>query len=123
MKNSERVREFHEVMGAPVRRRPDLATAEERELRKRLITEERDELFEALDAEDVIGVADALADLLYVTYGTAVQFGIPIEAVFREVHRSNITKRGGTKDEGGKFLKPSWYQPPDIWSILKSRLR
>ena len=71
-----------------------------------LIDEERDELKLALDAGDVVKVADALADILYVVYGTADTYGIPIDACFREVHRSNMAKL----DENGK--------PMHSWRVL-----
>lgn len=87
------VEEFHETFGLPVRReKAEVGTVEERELRVRLIAEEATEFVEACDREDLIEMADALADLLYVTYGAAIQFGIPLDSVVEEVHRSNMTK-------------------------------
>jgi predicted HAD superfamily Cof-like phosphohydrolase len=118
MKNSEKVAEFHRVMGFPVREVLSLGGPLERDLRVRLIREEFAELQDALDAEDIIEVADALADLLYVVYGSALQFGIPIDAVLAEVHRSNMTKGDGLIDAGGKKLKGPSYKRPDIAGIL-----
>lgn len=90
-------------------------------LRKKLIREEQDELFEALDQKNLPEAADALADLLYVVYGTASALGINMEPVFDEVHRANIQKREGPIREDGKQLKPKNWQPPQIKPILKEQ--
>ena len=66
-------------------------------------------------------VGDAVADLLYVTYGTAVSCGIDIEPIFREVHRSNMTKVGGTRRDDGKWIKPDDYSPAQIEPLLKQQ--
>jgi predicted HAD superfamily Cof-like phosphohydrolase len=93
-----------------------------REIRCALIEEEAAEFREALEADDLVEVADAVADLLYVVYGAAVTFGIPIDEVFAEVHRSNMTKLGtdGTPiyREDGKVLKGPSYEPPDVLGVL-----
>lgn len=68
---------------------------------------------------DLIGAIDAIADLLYVVLGTAVEFGIDIEPFFDEVHRSNMTKIGGAVREDGKRLKPPHYEPPNLAPILR----
>jgi predicted HAD superfamily Cof-like phosphohydrolase len=120
--HTDMVREFHEAMDLPARTTPDLGTGDERALRVRLIMEETRELIEALFAGDIVAVADALADLDYVVQGTAVQFGIPQREVFAEVHRSNMTKRGGVKDAGGKLMKPAWYERPNLEPIILQAL-
>lgn len=93
-----------------------------KELRCALVEEETAELRAAVEADDVIGIADALADLLYVTYGAALTFGIPIEAVFAEVHRSNMTKldQDGAPiyRADGKVMKGPNYSPPVLLPIL-----
>src|SRR5262249_982854 len=99
----EMVKEFHAKFDVSDSRVPDINR--HRSLRLALIDEERRELGVALDSDDVVGVADALADLLYVVIGSALQWGIPIERVFAEVHRSNMTKEGGGKRADGKILK------------------
>lgn len=113
------VREFHEAfeLGAPVTLEVETFPAE---LRIRLIEEEASEFAVAARAGDVIGVLDALCDLLYVTYGAAVSLGVDIEPFFNEVHRSNMAKVGGTRRPDGKWLKPADWQPPDLARILKS---
>jgi len=112
----EMVREFHAKFGVQDSAVPDIS--QHRELRLKLIDEELLELREALAANDVVGVADGLADLLYVTIGAGRQWGIPLEAVFSEVHRSNMTKEGGGKREDGKILKGPGYEPPDVAGVL-----
>lgn len=112
---------FHrtfDIMIGPGPTIPDEAT---RALRVRLIEEEFHELQDALAREDVTAVAKELADLLYVVYGTAVSCGIDMEPVFREVHRSNMTKVGGHKRADGKWVKPSTYSPAELEAILGSQ--
>lgn len=112
------VAEFHrtfDIAQKPVPTIPDEAT---RGLRVRLIQEEFDELQEALRGRDPVAVAKELADLLYVVYGTAVSCGIDMEPVFREVHRSNMSKVGGHKREDGKWVKPATYSPACLDPIL-----
>jgi NTP pyrophosphatase (non-canonical NTP hydrolase) len=110
------VRAFHIMTGQTDSPTPDIG--QHRDLRISLIAEEFKELRETLDANDVIGVSDALADLLYVVIGSALQWGIPIERVFEEVHRSNMTKTGGAKRADGKILKGSNYSPPDLSFVV-----
>lgn len=115
------VEEFHskfELRTAPAPAIPDEAT---RQLRVRLIQEEFDEVKEALARQDLNGIAKELADLLYVVYGTAVSYGIDMDPVFREVHRSNLSKVGGYKRGDGKWVKPSTYSPAQIDPILTSQ--
>ncbi len=115
------VEEFHrrfEIMIGAAPALPDEAT---RSLRLRLIQEEFDELREALSRPDVPAVAKELADLLYVVYGTAVSCGIDMEPVFREVHRSNMSKVGGHKRADGKWVKPPGYSPADLQPILAAQ--
>jgi predicted HAD superfamily Cof-like phosphohydrolase len=96
-------------------------------IRCALIEEEAGEFRAALEAGDLIGVADAIADLLYVVYGAALTFGIPAAEVFAEVHRSNMTKL--SEDglpiyrEDGKVLKGPHYSPPDLAPILARHAR
>lgn len=112
------VREFHEALDIPIEPHPTLATEERRRLRWALISEESNEVFEALESADLVGIADGLADLIYVAVGTAIELGIPLDRVWDEVHRSNMAKRGGPVREDGKRLKPEGWQPPDIKRAL-----
>jgi|SRR2546423_2242936 len=121
MTNEERVRDFMEKAKQPIPERPILQDESVETLRLNLIEEELDELRVSIGAEDMVAIADAIADLLYVTYGMAVAYGIPIQKVFEEVHRSNMSKfiDGFEDPRSGKWCKgPSW-SPPDIEPILK----
>ena len=112
------VEAFHrtfDILANPV---PTVVDRRTRELRVKLIQEELDELKEALAAEDLSSIAKEIADLLYVVYGTAVSYGIDMDPVFREVHRSNMTKVGGYKREDGKWVKPTTYSPALIDPIV-----
>lgn len=87
-------------------------------LRLRLMMEELGELSSAMHQNDLVLISDGLADLLYVVVGTAIAYGIPINDVFREVHRSNMTKAPlNQHSKGGKVSKEG-YEPPQILSIL-----
>ncbi|HEX5939369.1 MAG TPA: MazG nucleotide pyrophosphohydrolase domain-containing protein [Dehalococcoidia bacterium] len=120
------VREFHEVFGVAVADRPLQPAPETVALRRSLIEEEKRELFEAMEGDDLAQVAKELADLLYVVYGTAVSYGIETLPVFAEVHRSNMEKAPGgvvKRRPDGKVLKPEGWQPPDIAAVLHKQLR
>jgi predicted HAD superfamily Cof-like phosphohydrolase len=117
------VEEFHRTFGIAVRDLPGALDPTTRTLRNRLIQEEFDELKEALDGGHVAAIAKELADLLYVVYGTAVSCGIDMEPVFREVHRSNMTKVGGYKREDGKWVKPPTYSPAELQPILEAQTK
>jgi predicted HAD superfamily Cof-like phosphohydrolase len=97
---------------------PDDAT---QTLRNRLIQEEFEEFQEAMQSKDLSAMAKELADLLYVVYGTAVSLGIDMEPVFKEVHRSNMSKVGGYKREDGKWVKPPTYSPASLDHLLEAQ--
>lgn len=111
------VREFHEKYGVEVRKMPEgQVPFDEFVLRGKLIAEESLELQGAMVRNDLVEIADAIADLIYVTAGTALTYGIPLDKVIAEVHRSNMTKTG-EKREDGKILKGD-YSPPQLAEIL-----
>ena len=112
------VERFHQLFDIVVQHKPRLIDERTRVLRERLIQEEFDELKQAMAHEDLPAIAKELADLLYVVYGTAVSYGIDMAPVFREVHRSNMSKVGGYKREDGKWVKPPSYSPAVIGPIL-----
>jgi predicted HAD superfamily Cof-like phosphohydrolase len=111
------VKEFHEKYEAPVRSTPGQIGIKDRLRRARLISGEAAEFLEAADKGDFVEMVDALADMLVVTYGAAIEMGVDLEPVFAEVHRSNMSKNGG-KDAGGKILKGPGFSPPDILTEL-----
>lgn len=112
------VREFHSTFNLIVSETPTIATENIRQLRERLIDEEATEFIDASLSCNLPLMADALADIIYVTLGAAVSFGIDLDPIFREVHRSNMSKVGGYLDDGGKWVKPDTYSPADIKSEL-----
>jgi len=91
-------------------------------LRRKLLKEEVEEYFEGEDKDDLENVAKELADIIYIVCGTAVSYGIPLDRVFDEVHRSNLSKLGDDgkplRREDGKILKGPNYSPPNIKKIL-----
>ena len=115
------VEEFHRKFDILVQERPAIPAGVTKDLRVRLIQEEFDELKEALAQENLAAVAKEMADLLYVVYGTAVSYGIDMEPVFEEVHRSNLSKVGGYKRADGKWVKPDTYSPACLQPILDAQ--
>lgn len=117
------VRAFHEAYGLPVAGAPSAeVSAEQAALRQDLIEEEVAELRAAADAGDVVAIADALADIVYVAYGSAWVYGVDLDTVLDEVHASNMTKLGAdgrpVRRADGKILKGPDYRPPDIARAL-----
>lgn len=117
------VREFHTKFNHHTQTTPGIPAYEIMELREKLITEEAEEFHAAIygtnysgDSHHLVEIADAIGDLLYVVFGAALAFGIPIAEVFTEIHRSNMTK-STEKNEFGKSLKGD-YSPADIRSVL-----
>jgi len=115
------VRAFHQAFGQRIGDKPELPDIEERKLRIKLLDEEVFEYTDAEYADDLVEIADALADIIYIACGTAVSYGIPLDDVFAEVHRSNMAKLVDGKvirRADGKVQKPEGWQPPDIKRIL-----
>lgn len=115
------VKAFHSKFEILIQEAPADLNEETKKLRVRLIQEEFDELKEAMASGNLAAVAKEMADLLYVTYGTAVSYGIDMEPVFQEVHRSNLSKIGGYKRADGKWIKPPTYSPANIESIVEGQ--
>jgi predicted HAD superfamily Cof-like phosphohydrolase len=115
---------FHEIYEQPRQPYPSKRHLEDDEvngLRYELIREELQEFAEATRQRDVVATADALGDLLYVVFGAAVTYGIDLEPVFAEIHRSNLSKL----EEGevlrrpdGKILKGCDYSPPELYPVI-----
>lgn len=110
------VREFHEAFGVEIRDTPGIPANEVEVLRYELIAEEAAEVADAIVRGDLVDVAHELADLLYVTYGTALAYGIPLDDVVAEVHRANLSKTG-EKRADGKVTKAG-YVAPDVAGVL-----
>ena len=92
MTNFEAVGQFMKTFGQDVKTEPKMADADTCHLRLELISEEVNELYDALKDKDIVAVADALTDILYVTYGAGHAFGIDLDKCFTEVQRSNMSK-------------------------------
>jgi predicted HAD superfamily Cof-like phosphohydrolase len=116
--------EFQKAFGQLVSNEPVFPDFETRKLRAKLLKEEFDEYVKAELENDFIEVADALADLIYIACGTAASYGIPLDKVFEEVHRSNMAKLVDGKPlkrEDGKVIKPEGWKPPDIEGVIKKQ--
>ena len=113
------VLDFHRAFGVLVGEKPSLPDQSVADLRQKLMEEELAELKQAMGEADLVGIADGLADLLYVVYGTAVSYGIDIRPIFEEVHRTNMAKVGGAIRDDGKVLKPDGWLPPKITPLLE----
>jgi predicted HAD superfamily Cof-like phosphohydrolase len=110
------VKKFQIACELNVGTEPKLPDENERDLRRRLLTEEYNEYMQAESEDDIVEIADALADIIYIACGTAVSYGIPLKRVFDEVHRSNMAKLVDGKVRrraDGKILKPDGWTPPD----------
>ena len=120
--NFEKVENFMRAFGQEIKPAPELADFNTAELRVELISEELDELCTAIDNDDIVEIADALTDLLYVVYGAGHAYGIDLDECFNEVHDSNMSKLG--KDgkpiyrEDGKVLKGPDYFAPNLADII-----
>jgi predicted HAD superfamily Cof-like phosphohydrolase len=115
------VEEFHSKFGVKVLDRPGFDAHTTACLRQSLVKEETQELMDAIESRNIEATADAIADSIYVLIGTALSFGIPLAAVWREVHSANMRKVGGARRNDGKILKPEGWTPPDIRAALATQ--
>lgn len=116
-----KVREFMKKFEQFIGNKPRFPDARVQTLRVRLIREEWEEFVDAMVKKNLVEVADALGDLLYVIYGTGVAFGIDLEPIFSAIHRANMAKEGGVHRKDGKWVKPDNWKPPDIAGLLKEQ--
>jgi len=125
--NFIRVMDFMNNFGQEVKYNPEFPDEKVQKLRISLIEEELEELKEAMGKEDMVGVADALTDILYVTYGAGAAFGIDLDKCFEEVHNSNMSKldRNGHPiyRNDGKILKGPDYFEPNLEKIVKNGIQ
>lgn len=122
----KKVRDFHQALDQPIGERPGEIPEERKWLREDLIAEEADELLDAMGhatfaRSDLPKVADALVDLIYVTLGTAVEYGIDLDPIFDAVHEANMKKVGGPVREDGKVLKPDDWKPADLAALVEQQ--
>ena len=122
MTNFERVKKFMETFGQEIKEKAEFPSEKITFLRHDLIREELDELKEAIDNKDIKEVADALTDILYVTYGAGHAFGINLNKCFEEVQNSNMSKLGSDGkpiyNDKGKVMKGPKYFKPDLTKFV-----
>ena len=122
MTNFESVRKFMETFGQEIREKAEFPNKKIISLRHDLIKEELDELSDAMKNKDLLEVADALTDILYVTYGAGHAFGIDLDKCFEEVQNSNMSKLDEKGkpiyDEKGKVMKGPNYFKPNLKKFL-----
>ena len=118
MTNFEKVKLFMQTYGQEVKTKSNFSDEKTNKLRVDLIKEELEELTKAMDEKDLLEVADALTDILYVTYGAGHAFGINLDMCFDEVQNSNMSKLGEDGkpiyNEAGKVMKGPNYFKPDL---------
>ena len=118
MSNFDSVRKFMKTFGQEVKEKAEFPSDKVASLRYELIKEELDELKQAINSKDIKEIADALTDILYVTYGAGHSFGIDLDKCFVEVQKSNMSKLGldgkPIYDDKGKVMKGPNYFKPDL---------
>ena len=122
MSNFKKVKNFMQTFGQDVKNKPSFPSEKIISLRSALIEEELSELSEAVKNRDISEVADALTDILYVTYGAGISYGIDLDKCFNEVHNSNMSKLGDDGkplyNENGKVMKGPNYFKPNLKKFL-----
>ena len=123
MTNFNKVRKFMETFGQRVKTKPSFPDDKTMQLRFDLIKEELSELEEAMKTKNLKEVADALTDILYVTYGAGYAYGINLDKCFKEVQRANMSKLGEDGkpifNEKGKVMKGPNYVPPNLKQFVE----
>jgi|TARA_B110001452_G_scaffold194622_1_gene164626 predicted HAD superfamily Cof-like phosphohydrolase len=123
MNNFKRVKKFMQTFGQEVKDKTEFPNEKIIQLRYELIKEELEELNQAIKDKNIKEVADALTDILYVTYGAGHAFGIDLDKCFEEVQKSNMSKLGTDGkpiyNENGKVMKGPNYFKPDLNKFLK----
>ena len=122
MTNFEKVKQFMQTFGQEVKTKASFSDEKTNQLRLDLISEELEELKNAMASKDLLEVADALTDILYVTYGAGHAFGINLDKCFDEVQNSNMSKLGSNGkpiyNDSGKVMKGPDYFKPDLSKFL-----
>ena len=123
MTNFEKVKTFMKTFGQEVKEKSSFSSDKINELRFNLIKEELEELRIAMDTKNLVEVADALTDILYVTYGAGHAFGINLDKCFDEVQQSNMSKLDGhgnpIYNDSGKVMKGPKYFKPELSKFIK----
>ena len=125
MSNFNKVKTFMETFGQEVKIKPSFSTDKINSLRYELIKEELEELKTAIENKDLLEVADALTDILYMTYGAGHAFGINLDKCFMEVQQSNMSKLDDNGkpiyNESGKVMKGPNYFKPNLIKFIKKK--
>lgn len=125
MTNFERIAQFHAAVDGEQALEPRVPSKEVLEFRKTLLREEYTEMLAEIeavsDSADITRAVHELTDLLYVTYGTILEFGVNADAVFAEVHNANMRKLTGPKRADGKQLKPRGWRPADVKGVIEAQ--
>ena len=123
MTNFQKVKTFMQTFGQEIKIKPSFSTEKINQLRYNLINEELEELKQAILNKDLLETADALTDILYVTYGAGHAFGIDLDKCFEEVQNSNMSKLGEDGkpiyNDAGKVMKGPKYYKPDLSKFIK----
>ena len=123
MTNFQKVKTFMQTFGQEVKSKPSFSTEKINQLRYNLIKEELEEFKQAIANKDLLEAADALTDILYVTYGAGHAFGIDLDRCFEEVQNSNMSKLGEDGkpiyNDAGKVMKGPKYYKPDLSKFIK----
>ena len=123
MTNFQKVKTFMQTFGQEVKLKPSFSTEKINDLRYNLVKEELEELKQAIVNKDLLEVADALTDILYVTYGAGHAFGIDLDSCFEEVQNSNMSKLGNNGkpiyNDAGKVMKGPNFYKPDLSKFVK----
>lgn len=123
----EKVLEFSKTFLCAIGTKPELPVDEQlREVRIKLLKEEFEEYLDGENLDDIVQIADALSDMLYIIFGTAIAYGLNLKELFDEVHRSNMTKLDDDGKpifrEDGKVLKSKNYESPKIREMIEKKL-
>lgn len=125
-KQLDDIMEFHETFQCFIQKSPSAKVPDDvKDVRRRILQEEVDELTEAANKEDIVAVADALGDIIYVALGTVISYGLQdkFEEIFAEIHRSNMSKLDEQGKpifrEDGKVLKSNLYTKPELAPIIE----
>ena len=123
MSNFENVKKFMKTFGQIIETKPQFPNEKTTQLRLDLIKEELNELNQAIESKDLKEVADALTDILYVTYGAGCAFGIDLDKCFKEVQRANMSKLGEDGkpifNDKGKVMKGPNYSAPNLKQFIE----
>jgi len=125
MSNFEDVRLFMKTFGQTIRTKPQFPDNKTMQLRFDLIKEELNELENAMNSKNLVEIADALTDILYVTYGAGFAYGIDLDKCFKEVQRANMSKLGEDGkpifNDKGKVMKGPNYSQPNLKQFVENK--